>query len=126
MHIKIVESIPSYNESLQEHKDAFQCLEAIEHWYCPFVGLVKSKHVFVNDDSCAPYTRELKRYCVSEKFEKGCKYFPISVGDTWEYNVFDENGADYAEIYGYRDCYKVDTVTDEYTYISNSGFTYRK
>ncbi len=126
LHIKIVESIPSYDESLQEHRDAFQCLEVIEHWYCPYVGLVKSKHVFVNDDSCAPYTRELKRYCVSEKFEKGCKYFPISVGDTWEYNVFDENGADYAEIYGYRDCYKVDTVTDEYTYISNSGFTYRK
>jgi len=126
LHIKIVESIPGYDESVQEHKDAFESLEVLEHWYCPHVGLVKSKHIFINDSNCVPYTRELKRYSVSDKLEKGCKYFPISVGDTWEYSVFDENGANYAEIYGYRDCYRIDKVTEEYIYISNSGFTYRK
>ena len=126
LHIKIVESIPNYDESIQDHKDAFTGLEVIEHWYCPYIGLVKSKHIFINDDDYVPYTRELKKFSVSKEFEKGCIYFPISVEDTWEYNVFDENGVDYCEKCGYRDCYRIDKVTDDYTYISNSGFTYRK
>ncbi|MBQ9744359.1 MAG: sigma-70 family RNA polymerase sigma factor [Clostridia bacterium] len=126
IHIKITESLPAYDENITEHKEAFECLEYIEHWYCSDVGLIKSKRVFPNDSNILPYSRELKCYSVSPRHEKGCRYFPISVGNMWEYNVFDENGVDYSERYGYRDCYRIDTVTEEYTYISNSGFTYVK
>ncbi|MBQ8393044.1 MAG: sigma-70 family RNA polymerase sigma factor [Clostridia bacterium] len=126
IHIKITESIPNYDGSIIDYKEAFECLECLEHWYCPDVGLIKSKRAFPNDSNILPYSRELKCYCVAPTFERGCRYFPISVGNMWEYNVFDENGVDYSERYGYRDCYKIDTVTEEYTYISNSGFTYVK
>ena len=126
LHINIVEGLPSYDESVDEQREAAECLEHKEHWYCPGVGLVKTKSNFINDANIPSYSRELKNYSVSQNFEKGCAYFPISVGNSWEYSVFDENGVDYAERYGYRDVYRIDKITDEFTYISNSGFTYRK
>ena len=126
LHIKIVESIPDYNESLEGHRESFECLEWKEHWYCPNVGLVKSKVLFPNDSNILPYSRELKKYSVSPDFKKGCVYFPLTEGNMWEYSVLDKNGEDYSKIYGYRDCYNIDKITEEYIYISNSGFTYKK
>ncbi|MBQ9703954.1 MAG: hypothetical protein IJV68_05370, partial [Clostridia bacterium] len=126
IHIVIRETLPICNESMEEYKESLECLENIEHWYCPNVGLIKSKVEFPYYSNILPYSRELKSYCISSSAENGCVYFPVLIGNTWEYNIFDENGEDYSENYGYRDCYKVDTIANDYIYISNSGFTYRK
>ena len=104
----------------------FECLDGSEHWYCENIGLVKSIKAFPNDGDFVQYTRELKTYGVSPSTKEKYKYFPLEKGNKWEYAIFDENGIPYSKKYTYRDCYEIDTITDKYTFIANSGFIFEK
>ena len=126
LHIKITETIPNFESDNKEHQVVFEFLDGSEHWYCENIGLVKSIKSFPNDRDFVQYTRELKSYDVTPSATEKYRYFPSEKGNKWEYVIFDENGTPYSNKYTYRDCYEVDTITDKYTFIANSGFVFEK
>ncbi len=126
LHIKITETIPNFDSDNRDHQAVFEGLDNSEHWYCENIGLIKSIKSFPNDRNFLQHTRELKAYNVSSSTEEKYKYFPMEIGNKWEYVIFDENGIPYSNKYSYRDCYEIDTITDKYTFISNSGFIFEK
>ena len=124
VHVKITETIPNFDIENEQHKEASEYLDSGEHWYCKNIGLVKSYKKYENCGECEPYIRELKAYSVNNQDDSKYLYFPISKGNTWEYSVKDMNGKDFSSKYNYKEKYFVDTITDKYIYLSNSGYIF--
>lgn len=124
IHVKITETVPRFDPENEKHREASEYLDISEHWYCKNVGRVRSFKCFENCGEDHPYIKELKAYSVKNTDVAKYEYFPISEGNTWEYSVKDQNGVDFFEMYNYREKYVVDTITDKYIYISNSGYIF--
>ena len=125
LHIRTVEEVAGYDPENELHTGLFKDISVREYWYAENVGMVKKIYSYPNDpESCPTTFIELQNYEAIASEKEPQKYFPLAKGNKWEYVYYDENHIPYSNYLKYRDCYEVDVTTDEFVFISNSGYSY--
>lgn len=125
LHIRTVEEIADYDPENELHAGVHKDMSVREYWYAENVGMIKQMYSYPNDpESCPTTFIELHSYEVVASEKAPQKYLPLVQGNKWEYVFYNENYIPYSNFVKYRDCYEVDVVTDEFVYISNSGYLY--
>lgn len=125
LHIRTMEEVANCDAANESHKKLMEAMSVCEYWYAENVGMVKKMYSYPNDPKLCPTAFiELQSYETAASEKAPQRYFPLVRGNKWEYVFCDGNHIPYSNYVKYRDCYEVDVVTDEFVYISNSGYSY--
>ncbi len=100
----------------------------VNAWFAPDIGVVKitKEHTYSNE--VGGFSIELSSYNINNKGETELrkKYLPLAVGNIWKYETFREDGSPLSDTFEYENVFEVEYASDEYNYISNWGYAYKK
>ena len=88
-----------------------------EFWYAPDIGQVKA--LFLTD---SPYICELCAYRITPSADPAEKYYPLTIGNRWEYTILNTDGTPFCE--KMQNCFTVDRVENGIAYLAESGYAY--